>query len=100
MRDGERSEIFEEDGGVGGLNVLVYFGGCLFEDQGPEVGDLREELLATGVEGDGQRDLLADWRGFVSRCHNVIVLDLDSGSWPRSVRLRKTSIQSRKLGIA
>jgi hypothetical protein len=44
--DFEILEAFGEDLRVGGLNVLVYIWWCLFEDEGPEVGDLGDEFCS------------------------------------------------------
>lgn len=63
MAHGEGGEGGQQQGGVGGLDVLVYVGGGLLEDEGPEVGDLRDGLVPPGVERGGEVDLLADCRG-------------------------------------
>lgn len=60
MRYGERRQRGEEEGRVGWLDKLVDVGRGLFEDEGPEVGDLGDGLLALFVEGGGQFDLFAD----------------------------------------
>lgn len=57
-RDGE--EGGEEEGGVGRLNVLIYIGRCLFEDEGPEIGDLRDGFGTAFVEWFCEGNLLAD----------------------------------------
>jgi len=44
------------------LDVLVYIGRCLFEDEGPEIGDLGGGFRAALVEGFREGYLLADWR--------------------------------------
>ena len=44
--DGDVLQGGQEDGGVGGVDVLVNIGRGLLEDQRPEVGDLRDRLRA------------------------------------------------------
>lgn len=68
MGDGEGGEGCEEECGVGGLDVLVYVGGCLLEDEGPEVGDFRGCLSAGFVEGSEDGDLFLGW-GELSAFH-------------------------------
>ncbi len=58
--DGEVGERVEQHGRVGGLDVLVEVGGRLLEDEGPEVGDVGNDLGALGVEVGGELGLLAD----------------------------------------
>lgn len=53
VADGEGCQGGEEERGVAGLDVLVDVGGCLLEDQGPEVGDLGDERVPSCVEGTG-----------------------------------------------
>jgi hypothetical protein len=50
MRDGEIREGGEEERRVGGLDILVDIGGCLFEDEGPEIGDLGDGFGTRVVE--------------------------------------------------
>jgi hypothetical protein len=38
---------------------LVYIWGSLFENEGPEIGDLGDGFVAAGVEGCGEVDLLS-----------------------------------------
>lgn len=60
-RDREGGEGGEEEGRVGGLDVLINVRRCLFEDQGPEIGDLGDERLALCVERGEEGGLCADW---------------------------------------
>lgn len=61
--DGEVDEGGEEEGGVGGLDVLIDVGGCLFENEGPEVGDGGGEFVTAGVEGFCEGSFLPDCEG-------------------------------------
>jgi hypothetical protein len=58
--DGQVGEGLEEELRVAGLDVLVNIGRSLLEDEGPELGDLGDDLLATDVEVPGELILLAD----------------------------------------
>lgn len=55
----------QQDGRVSWLNILVDIRGSLLEDEGPEVGDLCNNLGALGVQVLGELSLLADC-GFVN----------------------------------
>lgn len=48
--DGDGEEGGEEECRVGGLDVLIDIWGCLFENEGPELGDLVDDCGATGVD--------------------------------------------------
>jgi hypothetical protein len=56
--------VGQQQGRVGRLDVLVYVGRGLLDDQRPEVGDARDDLVALFVEGLVELDLLADWGGW------------------------------------
>jgi hypothetical protein len=51
----------QEQSRIRGLNVLVNVCGSLLEDEGPEVGDLGNELLTLGVEILAELVLVANW---------------------------------------
>ena len=61
--DGDVLQGGQEEGGVGGLDVLVDVGGGLLEDQGPEVGNLRDRLRALLVQRLSEGEMLARWLG-------------------------------------
>ncbi|KAI6771905.1 hypothetical protein HG530_002863 [Fusarium avenaceum] len=58
--NGQASEGVEEELGVAGLDVLVNLGRGLLEDEGPELGDVGDDLLALDVEVLGELVLLTD----------------------------------------
>jgi len=62
MPDRQGGEGGEEKRGVGGLDVLVYVWGRLFEDERPEIGDLGDGFVPAGVQGCCEVYLLADCR--------------------------------------
>lgn len=58
--DSQVGEGLEEELRVAGLDVLVNIGRSLLEDEGPELGDLGDDLLTADVEVPGELILLAD----------------------------------------
>jgi hypothetical protein len=65
--NGQAGEGVEEELGVAGLDVLVNLGRGLLEDEGPELGDVGDDLLALDVEVLGELILLTDC-AIVSDC--------------------------------
>lgn len=59
--NGEAGQSVEEELGVAGLNVLVNLGRGLLEDEGPELGDVGDNLSTLDVEVLGELVLLTDW---------------------------------------
>jgi len=58
--NGEAGQGVEEELGVAGLDVLIDLGRGLLENEGPELGDVGDDLLTLDVEVLGELILLTD----------------------------------------